>query len=124
MSKDEAKVEQPKILDKAALLADTEFEQHDYEIPGWGTVVYRGMSRAEILAIRKRFSKDDALDLARIEQTMLARALINPTFTEEEIAKWQRTPHGKHLEALVDTINEESGLNEEAGKEATLQFPE
>jgi hypothetical protein len=81
------------------------------EIEGVGEIRVRGLSRAEVLAMRK-FGADEA------EIFVLAHATVDPVLTEEEARQWRTTAPAGELELPVNTILELSGLLPDARREA------
>lgn len=109
------------VVDKAALLADEEFETDTYPIPGMGDIEYRGLSRAELMRVAKI---GNSSGVQEAEAFMVSKSMVSPKMTVEEVKKWQAKPRGKYIEGLVEEINEISGVNESAGKAATIRFPD
>lgn len=109
------------VVDKAALLAATEFETADVEIPKMGYVTVRGMSRAELHRVRT-LGEDKGLKTA--EAFMVERAVVEPKFTADEVEQWFKKPAGRYIDRIVEKINDLSGVEEGAGKEATERFLE
>ena len=95
---------------KARLLANR-LPTDDFEIPGIGTVRVRGLSRGEVYAIRKVSTGDDDM-----ERKTLARAMVDPEMTEDEIGQWQAASPAGELEPVTLKIHELSGLSEGADK--------
>lgn len=79
-----------------------------------GTVRVRALSRQEVLDMREL----DAKDLARVDQVILAKAMVDPKITEEEVAQWQAAAAAGEIETVIDAISEISGLTELASKNA------
>jgi hypothetical protein len=98
------------IVDKAALLA-RRLGEGKHEIPGVGTVVIRGLSRAEILGLQ-------ALDggTAVSDRRMVSLALVDPPLTEDEVRVWQENSTADEIEALTVAIAELSGMGVGAAK--------
>ena len=97
-------------VDKAALLA-RRLGEGKHEIEGVGTVVIRGLSRAEVLTLQ-------GLDggTAASDRRMLALALVDPVLTEDEVKVWQENSVPGEIEALTVAIAELSGLGVGAAK--------
>lgn len=94
---------------KAALLA-RRLGEGEYEIEGVGTVRIRGLSRAEVLELRKLD------DVAEFDRQLVSTALVEPALTVDEVKTWQENSGPLEIERLVDAIRELSGLNEGAAK--------
>ena len=96
------------MLDKNALLA-RRLGEGEHEIPGFGTVRVRGMSREELLEWRN-------LDGAVGDRKMLAACLLDPVLTEDEVAIWEKHATPAEIKGVVDVILELSGLGKGATK--------
>lgn len=99
-------------MDKAALLtrrvADITAE---VEVPGLGTVVVRGLSRWQMIAVFQLSKKPH-----RQEQLAISFGMVDPELTPEEVAEWQRCATASELEAVAQKINELSGIGPGAAK--------
>jgi hypothetical protein len=101
-------------LDKAALLAKRgDRDRREVEIPGFGSVTVRGLTRAEALRIRGR-----DMDEAEAERLLLAAALVEPRLTEDEVATWQEVSPAGELGPVAEAVLELSGMVSDASKEA------
>jgi hypothetical protein len=111
-------------VDKSALLNQAAPEQADVEIPGIGTVIVRGLTRAEVVRQRKA-SDTTALDGARqleIERQMVAAGLVDPVMTVDEVANWQKVDTSGQIELVSTRIAELSGLLTTSEKDAYKSF--
>lgn len=108
-------------MDKAKLFAPR-LPEADVEVPGLGvTVRVRGLSRVEVLAMRKATDNENTLDGPRVlvlERKMLAAGMVDPELTEAEAGRWQAASAAGELEPVVNKIQELSGLLEDSGKAA------
>lgn len=98
-------------MDKAELFKDR-LPEADVEIPGVGTVRVRGLTRAEVLKVRKatdseNMSGDRALVL---ERKLIATAMVDPVLTEAEVCQWQEKATAGELEPVIAKLQELSGL--------------
>lgn len=98
-------------VDKATLLA-RRLGEGEHEIEGVGTVRLRGLSRAEVLEIRKLG------DTAKADRRMVSLALVEPALTEAEVRAWQENSTPGEIEALTVAIAELSGMGVGAAKDA------
>jgi hypothetical protein len=114
-------------MDREKLLApraDTPsgLPEDQVEVPGVGTVRVRGLSRDEVVGIRKATDNDPAtVDGKRalvLERKMIALAMIDPELSEADAGQWQRIAPAGELEPVTDKIQELSGLAEGATKSA------
>lgn len=81
-----------------------------------GVVIVRGLSRAEVLRLNGARDAGE-LDVAEWEQAMVSTAMVTPTMTEAEVAKWQEIdPAGGALGDVTDAIARLSKLDEGASK--------
>ncbi|HEY5880110.1 MAG TPA: hypothetical protein VIU11_14465 [Nakamurella sp.] len=105
------------IVDKAALLAGKAFELTAVPIPGLGVIMIRPLSRAEALAV---YQKD--MPAAKMEQVLISKACVNPTFTPAEVGQWQASSAAGEMLILVNAILEVSGMEIGSGKAAYKTF--
>jgi hypothetical protein len=93
--------------------------EDDVDLPGIGTIRVRGLSRAEVMVMRKATDTADNLDGPRVlvlERKMIAAAMVDPELTEAEVGQWQTAATAGELEPVTDRIQELSGMVEGAGK--------
>jgi hypothetical protein len=75
-------------------------------------VTVRSLSRAAVKACKKAAGDDNDL----FENLIISRALVDPAMTPDEVAQWlDGAPAGDSV-AVMNAINELSGLGEEAPK--------
>lgn len=97
------------------------FPEDDVEVSGLGKVRVRGLSRKEVMKVRKAADREDTIDGNRqlaIEQHMLARAMVSPRMTEAQIAAWQDAGGAGEIEPVAQKVQELSGLLEDSQKAA------
>lgn len=103
--------------DLKARLLKPRVPEAEVELPGFGTVRVRGLSRGEALALNKGKELGIIKDTATWERKIVALAMVEPTFTEDEVEQWQNaSTAGGELDAVTDKITELSGLSEDADK--------
>lgn len=110
-------------MDKELLFAPR-LPESDVEVPGLGTVRVRGLSRAEVMVVRKA-TDTEQMDGPRalvLERKMLAAAMVDPELTEAEVGRWQQASTAGELEPVTRKIQELSGLLEGSAKEAVKTF--
>lgn len=110
-------------MDKA-LLFKSRLNEADVEIPDVGTVRVRGLSRAEVMLVRKA-TDTEHMDGSRalvLERKMLAAAMVDPVLTESEVGQWQQASAAGELEPVVRKVQELSGMLDDAPKEAVKTF--
>ena len=88
----------------------------DVELAGVGTVRVRGLSRAEALAVR------DIEGTEAIERFILARGMVDPPMTEDEIGHWQQSSPAGEMEPVTDKVAELSGMLPDSAKVAVKEF--
>jgi CxxC motif-containing protein (DUF1111 family) len=93
------------------LLAATEPETRDVDLPNGKQVKVRGMSRMELILTRKGTE-----DPAVIEQRMLAYCMVVPTMTAKQAEAWQKASPPMVIAPVTEAIRELSGLGEGADK--------
>ena len=96
------------MLDKNALL-DRRLGEGEYEIPGFGTVMFSGMSRIEALDWQSLYAADG-------DRKVLAACLLDPVLTEDEVATWQKHSSPLEIEGVLEAIRDLSGLGKGATK--------
>lgn len=105
-------------MDKEALFVE-HLDEADVEIRGKGTVRVRGLTRAEVIGMRKSTDSASTLDGPRaliIERKMIAKAMIDPELTEAEVGRWQAASAAGEMEPVVTAIELLSGLADDADK--------
>jgi hypothetical protein len=96
-------------LDKATLLA-RRIGEGEHEIPGFGTVRIRGLSRAEVIDLQK------ISDVAASDRRMVSLCLLDPVLTEDEVGIWQVNSGPMEIEDLTVAIRDLSGMGKGAQK--------
>ncbi len=102
------------------LLFKPRLNEADVEIPDVGTVRVRGLSRAEVLLVRKATDNEhvDGPRALVLERKMLAAAMVDPPLTEAEVGRWQEASAAGELGPVVQKVQELSGMADDAPKEA------
>lgn len=107
------------------LLFKPRLPEADVDIPGVGTVRVRGLSRVEVLAVRKATDNAESMDGPRVlvlERKMLAAAMVDPELTESEVGQWQKAAAAGELEPIVTAVQELSGMLDGSAKAAVQTF--
>jgi cell division inhibitor SulA len=92
--------------------------EDDVEVPGVGTVRVRGLSRTEVMLMRKA-TDIEAIDGSRalvLERKMLALGMVDPQLSESEAGRWQQASAAGELDLVSDRIAQLSGMAEGAPK--------
>jgi hypothetical protein len=97
-------------VDKAALLGMT-VPTEEYEIPGVGAIVLRGLTRLELAHVLSLEGK-----MLKQEQASLSLAMVDPPMTEQDVAEWQKSSPGGLINDIATVINRLSGLGKGAAK--------
>ena len=103
------------------LLFKPRLPEADVEIAGVGTVRVRGLTRDEVMVVRKATDTAENMDGPRalvLERKMLAAAMVEPTLSEAEVGRWQKAAPAGELEPVVLKVQELSGMLDDAPKEA------
>ena len=108
-------------VDKSALLKDRDAITAEVEIAGFGVIRVRALTRAEVLAAGDITEKKG---LTMGEAHLIATATVEPTFTIEEVKRWQKISPAAEIEPLTEAINHLSGMTDTAAdhKADTLRF--
>jgi hypothetical protein len=99
-------------VDKTKLFEDR-MPRAEVEVPGFGTVTVRAMSRYEQMLIGKTAGGDPIV----FERKTLALTLVDPELSEDEVERWQKSAPAGEMSDILKTVNRLSGLDKEA-KEA------
>jgi hypothetical protein len=103
---------------KAALLAeeaDTETEEVD--VPGVGTVTVRGLNRDEAYLVAGQKGGVRAKEVQ-----MVTIGLVDPAMTFKEVEQMFKRRKAGTVQAIIDKINELSGMEDDSRKEAMATF--
>lgn len=95
-------------------LLTSRLSQDTVEVEGVGTVTVRGLSRADVLDLRKRVD-EEKIDF---EHGLVQAGMVDPAMSVEDVAAWQKASPAGELEAVTKKISELSGLTKEADKTA------
>lgn len=87
-----------------------------------GTVLVKGLDRLEFHAARKRATdRKGVLDLEVMERWILAQGLVEPKYTNADIADLMRKSMGA-VQEISDAIGNLSGMTKEEREEAATSF--
>lgn len=100
------------VLFKARLPEDT------VDVDGIGPVRVRGLSRIDLLTIHRA----DTSEPGSFERLLLARAMVDPELTEEEVGRWQEASSPHEIEAVASVVTRLSALQPDAAKEVYREF--
>jgi hypothetical protein len=98
-------------MDKSKLLASGRISEGTVDLPGLGKVRVRGLSRGEILELR-----EDTGTNAEQERKWLAKAMLDPVLTEDEVKQWQSVAVSDEVTMVTEEIYRLSGFGEGAQK--------
>ena len=99
-------------MDKGTLLARRFGATGEVSIPGVGTVVVRGLSRAELMGI------DHEAGVLVAERQTLALAMVEPQLSEAEVEVWQGNSPADEISPIMNEVNKLSGIGQHSHKEA------
>lgn len=91
----------------------------DYELDSGLIVRIRPLTRMEAIIIGKR---DLATD--RKEQAYLAKAMVLPAMTEDDVKRWQMMSSAGEMQELVEQVQVISGMSDKGAKATAKEFPE
>lgn len=113
-------------MDKSKLLAartgtESGMPEADVDVPGLGTVRVRGLSRFEVMVMKKSTDTEniEGTRALVIEQKLLSMAMLDPVLTEDEVKTWQKTAPPGELDAVSLKVQELSGLLDAPKSEAS-----
>lgn len=104
-------------MDKELLLK-SRLPEDEVDVPGVGKVRVRGLTRAEVLMVRKA-TDDEHMDGPRalvLERKLLAKAMLDPVLTEAEVGAWQDCAAAGEMEPVINRVQELSALVKGASK--------
>lgn len=92
--------------------------EEDFELESGLSVRIRPLTRMEVMLIGKR-------DLAteKKEQAYIARAMVLPAMTEEDVKRWQVSSAAGDMQNLVERVQEISGMSRKGEKASAKEFP-
>jgi hypothetical protein len=102
-------------VSKEALLAARGLGTESVDVPDVGTVVVRGLSRAEVVALAS--VGPDAMEIRTI-----AAGMVEPSLTYEEVEAWRKEASSDVIRPISDAILTLSGLAEGSRHEAERSF--
>jgi hypothetical protein len=97
-------------MDKAEFLS-RRLPTDTVDLNGSGVVTVRGLSRAEVTHLGKLAGDVDGADVY-----VLARGLVDPELSEDEVRQWRDNAPAAEVALVSDRIVELSGLGEGAQK--------
>lgn len=98
-------------MDKNALLTQ-HFEEEKVELKA-GAVTIRSLSREEALMYAGK-----KLDAAEAERKLLAKAMVDPEMSEQDVAAWQKASPAGEIQKVFTAVVRLSGMEESSAKEA------
>ncbi|HSH58628.1 MAG TPA: hypothetical protein VK988_03100 [Acidimicrobiales bacterium] len=105
-------------ISKEELLSAARVLPHgSVEVPE-GTIDIRGLSRAEVVQMRKEGATVDDMEVAT-----LVAGMVDPSLTEEEVRQWRNTRTSDEIERVSDAILDLSGMlpDSQHNKERTFR---
>lgn len=109
------------MLTRDELLGQTGPPEDEVEIPGLGKVRVRGLTRTEVLSVRKAADNAGPVDGPRVlvlERKLLSAGMVEPKLSEDDIRAWQNVAPAGQMEPITEKIQELSGLSEGSEKAA------
>lgn len=115
-----------RILTFDEIEASEDLEQRSVAVPAWGgSVVVRGLSRAEFLRLKQGATDKVTGQLieSRFEQALLKAALVQPKVDDQQVAKLYAKNVG-NVGLVVKAILAELGVNQEAAAADRKSLPD
>lgn len=94
-----------------------EANRREVTLPSGGSVVVRGLTRAEALGVNGQ-----EMGALEAERVLLALAMVEPSMSEDEVSAWQAAVSAGELQPLVDAVLELSGMTTESPNRAARRF--
>lgn len=92
-------------------------ETEDIDVPGVGTITVRALTRIEALSVT-----DKPMPMERVEQILLATAMVRPVMTEDQVRQWQEASAAGEIQEIANKITVMSGMSITADRAAMSQF--
>lgn len=108
-------------ISREELLGQAGPPEDDVDIPGVGTIRVRGLTRTEVLSVRKAADNAGTVDGPRVlvlERKLLSAGMVDPKLSEDDVRTWQNVCPAGQLEPVTEKIQELSGLLEGSEKAA------
>ena len=103
-------------FDKSKLFEER-LDQHEITVEGLGTFKIRSLSRWQALLV------GDVEGTPAKEAKILRFGIVEPSLTEQEIARWQKASPAGEIEEITEAITKLSGMQEGAEKAEVERFP-
>ncbi|WP_157621579.1 hypothetical protein [Saccharothrix sp. NRRL B-16348] len=81
-------------------------------IPDVGDVKVRALTREEVISLQGK----GEVDVAELEQGLIALALVEPQLSKEDVAEWYGSAPAGELSPVTEAITQLSGLSVGAAK--------
>jgi hypothetical protein len=108
-------------ISREQLLGQAGPPEADVDLPGVGVVRVRGLTRIEVLSVRKAADSAESVDGPRLlvlERKLIAAGMVDPQLSEDDVRAWQNVCPAGQLEPVTEKIQELSGLAEGSEKAA------
>lgn len=97
------------------LLFKPRLAEEDLDLPGVGTIRLRALTRDEVLAAREEHTDEDGeVDRAALDNAILARSMVDPELTEDEVAQWAAAAPAGEVAHVVEAVMRVSAMDEAA----------
>lgn len=107
------------LADLTAPAAPPASREEDFELESGLSVRIRPLTRMEVMVIGKRDLPTD-----KKEAAYMAKALVLPAMTEEDVKKWQVNSSAGDMQELVERVQEISGMSKKGAKASAKEFPD
>jgi hypothetical protein len=105
------------MIDREAFLKPR-LAEREVDLPGVGTILVRGLSREEVVAMQPLKN-----DTAALEQRIIELGLVNPALSAADVGAWYAAASTGEVDLIVDAICDLSGVSTGGPKSGLLGLP-
>lgn len=106
------------MIDREAFLKPR-LPERELDLPGIGTILIRGLSREDVVAMQPLKH-----DTAALEQRIIELGIVSPALSAADVAAWYSTALSGDVDRIVDAITELSGVSKGGPKSGLPGLPE
>jgi hypothetical protein len=104
-------VAKPSTLTREQIL-NRKLGRETVELPGGGSVLVRGLTRKEAIAVQEQKTTEDR------DNVMISCGMVQPTMSVDDVQAWADTDAAGTMNVVSEAIARLSGMLEDSGKEA------
>jgi hypothetical protein len=94
------------------LLFKPRLHEEEVELPGVGVIRIRALTRDEVVGAREEHTDEDGqIDHAAVDNAILARSLVDPELTEDEVARWAAAAPAGEVTLVTEAVKRVSALD-------------